>query len=133
MADPVQVVRALYEAMASGDAGAALDAFDTDVEWDGRNFPDGVVGRGRQAVLDHAVHWASIWDDWTVELEELTQVTSDTVIAYIRETGHSETGVVMDEQHAEVYVVRDGRIVRRIGFSDPAEALPAARDLGPLD
>ena len=125
--EPVQVVRAVYDALAAGDAEAALDAFDRDVEWDGRNIPDGVLGRGREAVLDHAVHWASIWDDWTVEVEELTQVTADTVIAYTRERGRSEAGVVMDERHAEVYVVRDGRIVRRVGFSDPAEALPAIR------
>ena len=69
----------------------------------------------------------------TVEVEDLTQVGSEAVIAYIRERGHSEAGVVMDERHAELYVVRNDRIIRRIGFSDPAEAVPAARDLGLLD
>ena len=125
MPDPVEVVRGMHDAFARGDAEAALGAFHPDVEWDGRNIPDGVVGRGLEAVLDHAVHWASIWDDWTVEVEELVQVSPETVIAYTRERGRSETGVVMDERHAEVYVVRDGKIVRRVGFSDPAEALPA--------
>lgn len=133
MAEPVEVVRGLYDALAGGDAEAALAVFDEDVEWDGRNFPDGVVGRGRQAVLDHAERWASIWDGWSVELEQLEQVSSDTVIAYIREKGRSETGVVMDEQHAEVYVVRAGKIVKRVAFSDPAEALPAASELDLLD
>ena len=133
MAEPVQVVQGLYDSLARGDAEAAFETFDEDVEWDGRNFPDGVVGRGRQAVLDHAVRWASIWDDWTIELEELKQVNSDIVIAYIREKGRSDTGVVMDEQHAEVYVVNNDKIVKRVAFSDPAEALPAARDLGLLD
>jgi ketosteroid isomerase-like protein len=123
----------MYDAFTRGDAEAALDAFDPEVDWDGRNFPDGVVGRGRQAVLDHTVHWASIWNDWTVELEDLTQVGPETVIAYIRERGHSDAGVVMDERHAELYVVRNDRIIRRVGFSDPAEAVPAARDLGLLD
>ena len=33
----------------------------------------------------------------------------------------------MDERHAEVYVVRDGMMIRRVGFSDPAEALPAVQ------
>jgi ketosteroid isomerase-like protein len=127
VADPVHVVRSFYDALAAGDGEAALNAFDPDVEWDGRNIPDGVLGRGREAVLDHAVHWASIWDDWTVEVEELTQVTPDTVIAYTRERGRSENGVVMDERHGEVYVVRNDKIVRRVGFSDPAEALPAVR------
>ena len=122
--DPKQVVRAMHEALSRGDVQAALDAFHPDVEWDGRNIPDGVLARGRQAVFDHAVHWASIWADWTVEVERLEQV-GETVIAYTRETGRSEAGVEMDERHAEVYVVRDGKIVRRVAFSDPAEALPA--------
>lgn len=125
MLEPKQVVRAMHEALSRGDAEAALDTFHPDVEWDGRNIPDGALRRGRQAVLDHAVHWASIWADWTIEVEELEQVGSDTVIAYTRERGRSEAGVEMDERHAEVYVVRDGKIVRRVAFSDPAEALPA--------
>lgn len=125
--DPVQVVRGLYDALTRGDDRAALDAFHPDVEWDGRNIPDGTLARGRQAVADHAAHWALIWQDWTVAVEELTQVTDDTVIAYTRERGRSEAGVVMDERHAEVYVVRGDKIVRRVGFSDPADALPAVR------
>ena len=127
MEEPIEVVREMWAAHARGDGRASLEAFHPDVEWDGRNIPDGVLGRGRQAVLDHARHWASIWDDWTVEVEELVQVTPDTVIAYTRERGRSEGGVLMDERHAEGYVVRDGMIIRRVGFSDPAEALPAVR------
>jgi ketosteroid isomerase-like protein len=125
MSEPKEVVREMHEAFSRGNAEAALDAFHPDVEWDGRNIPDGALRRGRQAVLDHATHWASIWSDWTIDVERLEQVGPDTVIAYTRERGRSETGVQMDERHAEVYVVRDGRIVRRVAFSDPAEALPA--------
>lgn len=127
MENPVEVVREMWDAFARGDAAASLEAFHPDVEWDGRNIPDGVHGRGRQVVVDHTVHWAAIWKDWTVELEKLVEVTSDTVIAYTRERGRSDTGVVMDERHAEAYVVRGGKIVRRVGFSDPAEALPAVQ------
>ena len=127
MSDALQVVQDFYDAFRRGDARNALDAFHPDVEWDGRNIPDGKLGHGRQAVADHAAHWASIWSDWTIEVEQVTQVSSDTVIAYTRERGRSENGVVMDERHAEVYVVRDGKIIRRVGFSDPAAALPAVQ------
>ncbi|HYH59955.1 MAG TPA: nuclear transport factor 2 family protein [Thermoleophilaceae bacterium] len=92
----------MWDAFARGDGKASLEAFHPDVEWDGRNIPDGVLGRGRQVVLDHARHWASIWDDWTVEVEKLVQVTPDTVVTY-------------------------SVIIRRVGFSDPEEALPAVR------
>jgi hypothetical protein len=32
----------------------------------------------------------------------------------------------MDEHHAEIYTVKDGKIVFRVGYSDTAEALAAA-------
>jgi hypothetical protein len=32
----------------------------------------------------------------------------------------------MDERHAELYTLRDAKIVRRRGFSDPSQALEAA-------
>ena len=32
----------------------------------------------------------------------------------------------MDERHAELYTCRDGKVIRRQGFSDPTEALEAA-------
>ena len=83
MEEPVEVVREMWDAFARGDGRASLEAFHPDVEWDGRNIPDGVLGRGRQVVLDHARHWSSIWDDWTVEVEKLVQVTPDTVVTYI--------------------------------------------------
>ena len=122
MTDPVAVVRDLFDAFGRGDFESALAAFDADVEWDGRNIPDGRIGRGHEAVLDHARRWAAIWQDWTVEVEDLQEAAPGVVIAFIRERGTSETGVVMDERHAEAYLVRDGRIVRRVGFSDPREA-----------
>jgi ketosteroid isomerase-like protein len=125
--DAVQLVRGMFDAAARGDAEAALAAFHPDVEWDGRNIPDGVLGRGHQVIIDHAVHWGAIWDGLTIDIEDTTRVGPDTVIVYTRERGRSKSGVEMDERHAEVYVIRDGLIVRRVGFSDPAEALPAVR------
>jgi hypothetical protein len=32
----------------------------------------------------------------------------------------------VDERHAEIYTVRDGKVVYRKGFSDPDEAIAAA-------
>lgn len=116
------VVRGMWDAFRRGDFKEALAAYHPDVEWDGRNIPDGVLGRGHAAVVDHAVRWAAIWHDLTIDLEELHETEPGVVIAYTRERGHSQAGVVMDERHAEGYLVRDGKIVRRVGFSDPREA-----------
>jgi ketosteroid isomerase-like protein len=120
------VVRGMWEAFIRNDAETALAAFDPDVEWDGTNLPDGKISRGLNAVVDHAQRWAQMWEDWEVELEDVIEAGEDRVIAFIRERGHSKSGLDMNEQHSELYVIRDDKIVYRKGFSDPDEALVEA-------
>jgi ketosteroid isomerase-like protein len=121
--DNVAVVRRMWESFLRGDVEGALSAFHGDVEWDGTNLPDGRVGRGLDAVRDHVARWAEMWETWEVELEEVVDAGGDHVIAFIREHGVSKAGVAVDERHSELYTVRDGRILRRQGFSDADEAL----------
>jgi ketosteroid isomerase-like protein len=120
----VEVVRRMWEAFLRRDFEEAVAAFDPDVEWDGTNLPDGRVSRGHEAIRDHTARWASTWDRWTVELGEFIGA-GDEVVLFIREKGLSKSGIEMDERHAEVYTVKDGKIVRRRGFSDGKEALEA--------
>jgi ketosteroid isomerase-like protein len=117
-----EVVRRMWEAFLRRDFEDALSAFDPDVEWDGTNLPDGGVSRGHEAVRDHAASWAGTWDSWTVELGQFIEA-GDEVVLFIREKGLSKSGIEMDERHAEVYTVKDGKILRRKGFSDVNEAL----------
>ena len=74
----------------------------------------------------HVTRWAEAWDDWTVEVERVIEAGSEQVILFMRERGRSDSGLTMDERHAELYTLRDGKITRRQGFSDPGEALEAA-------
>jgi ketosteroid isomerase-like protein len=122
----VEVVRRMWDAFLRRDFDEALATFDPDVEWDGTNLPDGTISRGHQAIVDHSARWFAMWDDWTIEIGEIVDV-DDNVVVFIRERGRSKTGIEMDERHAEVYTLKDGRIVRRRGFSDPSQALDAAR------
>jgi ketosteroid isomerase-like protein len=122
----VEVVRRTWDAFTSGDLKTALSFFDPDVEWDGTNLPDGQIGRGREAIMEHLRRWAAQWDQWTVEVERIVDAQGDRVVVFQREKGRSASGLNMDELHAEVYDVRGGKIVRRQGFSDPNDALKAA-------
>ena len=122
----VEVVRAMLDAFLRGDAERALAAFHPDVVWDGRNLPDGRVARGVGEVSDHVSRWAAMWEEWTVDLERVVDAGSDQVLLITRERGRGRSGMAMDEHHAEIYTVRDGKIVYRIGYSDTAEALEAA-------
>ena len=122
----VEVVRQMWGAFLAGDFDTALSCLASDIEWDGTNLPDGRVGKGHQAVLDHAAGWADAWDDWTVDVEQIRALEGEKVFVLIRERGRSSSGLKMDERHAELYTVRDGKVVHRVGFSDPGEALEAA-------
>jgi ketosteroid isomerase-like protein len=121
----VQVVRSMWEAFLQGDAEHALAAFHPEVEWDGRNLPDGRVAHGIAEVVDHVGKWAQQWQNWTVDLERFVDADDGKVLLIMREHGLSASGLEMNERHAELYTVRDGQIVARVGFSDPAEALEA--------
>jgi ketosteroid isomerase-like protein len=123
----VEIVRRMWEAFLAGDFEAALSFYASDMEWDGTNLPDGQVGRGHEAILGHISNWAEAWEDWSVELEQITAAGDDQVVLLFRERGRSDSGLAMDERHAELYALKDGKIVRRQGFSDPSKALEAAR------
>ena len=121
-----EIVRRMWDAFLAGDFETALSFYAPDVEWDGTNLPDGQIGSGHEAILDHVRRWADIWKDWTVEVERVVAVGSAQVVLFMRERGTGESGLQMDERHAELYTLKGGKIVRRQGFSDPGQALRAA-------
>ena len=124
--EDAEVVRRMLDGFLAGDFETALSCCATDIEWDGTNLPDGRVGRGHEAILDHLGRWAEAWEDWTVDVEQVRAAEGEKVFVLIRERGRSSSGLKMDERHAELYTVRDGKVVHRVGFSDPADALEAA-------
>jgi ketosteroid isomerase-like protein len=121
----VDIVRQMWEAFLGHDPTSALSFCDPDIEWDGTNLPDGRIARGHEAVVEHAMRWAEMWDDWRVEPERFIDAGSDQVVLVLREIGRSDSGLHVDERHAELYAVRNGKVVSRKGFSDPDEALAA--------
>jgi uncharacterized protein len=123
----VAVVRGMWEAFLRNDFEAALAAFDPEVEWDGTNLPDGKVSRGLDAVMEHTISWAELWETWEVELEDVIDAGDDRVIVFIHEQGRSKAGLEVNERHSELYLVKDGKIVSRKGFSDADQALVEAR------
>ena len=123
--DNAELVRRMWNAFLAGDFQTALSFNDPEIEWDGTNLPDGQVGRGNEAVMDHIKRWADQWEEWTVEVEQVIDAGDGRVVVLIRERGRSKSGVEMDERHAELYRLRDGLVVQRRGFSDPSDAFGA--------
>jgi ketosteroid isomerase-like protein len=122
----VEVVQRMWEAFLGDDWKSGLSFCDPDIQWDGTNLPDGKVARGHEAIVEHIMRWAEMWNDWRIEPERFIDAGGDQVVLVIREIGRSESGLQMDERHAELYRLRDGKVVYRKGFSDPDEAFEAA-------
>jgi ketosteroid isomerase-like protein len=122
----VEIVRQMWEAFLGDDPWSGLSFCDPDIEWDGTNLPDGKVARGHEAIVEHTMQWAEMWDDWRMEPERFIDAGGDQVILVFREIGRSQGDLQMNERHAELYTLRDGKVVYRKGFSDPDEALEAA-------
>ena len=74
-------------------------------------------------MVDQVAKWSAMWETWEVELEEVIDAGDDRVIAFTCERGRTKAGLAVDERHSELYVVRDGKIAYRNGFSDADEAL----------
>lgn len=123
--ESVDTVRAMWDAFVGDDPVSGLSFCDPAIEWDGTNLPDGKVAHGHEAVIEHAMRWAEMWDEWRMEPERFVDAGDDRVIVVFREVGRSDSGLQMDERHAELYAVRNGKVVSRKGFSDPDEAFEA--------
>jgi ketosteroid isomerase-like protein len=121
----VEVVRQMWECFLGDNPASGLSFCDPEIEWDGTNLPDGKVARGHGAIVEHTMRWAEMWNDWRMEPERFIDAGGDQVVLVFREIGRSDSGLQMDERHAELYTLRDGKVVHRKGFSDPGEALAA--------
>jgi hypothetical protein len=55
----VELVQQMWEAFLANDLQAALSSYHPDVVWDGTNLPDGKVGRGLDAIMDHITRWSA--------------------------------------------------------------------------
>lgn len=119
----VAIVRGMWQAFLHNEGERANAAFDPEVEWDGTNLPDGEIAYGLDAAVAHVRRWAAGWETWEVELEDVIDAGEGRVIAFLRERGRSKAGLDVNERHSELYVVRNGKIVYRKGFSDADEAL----------
>jgi uncharacterized protein len=124
----VELVRNAYMANNKGDREAALRSADPDIVIDATRRllnPTTYVG------IDDARQWFAdmdeVWERFGLEVDELIDA-GDRVVALGRLTGKGKaSGVEVEQPIADVWTVRDSRIVRgEIGYTSRQEALEAA-------
>ena len=128
-AENVQLVRELFEAGLRQDWGRAAKLVDPKVEGHGTigGLEEGQVYRGLSE-LTHAFQTSDLeaWEERRLEPEEFLHV-DDLVVLLLHEYRRGRgSGIVMENDTAVVFTVRDGRVVRMQGYMDQDAALKAA-------
>ncbi|HEX3262823.1 MAG TPA: nuclear transport factor 2 family protein [Solirubrobacterales bacterium] len=121
----VEVVRRAfaYEVYGRGDRAEAEAIFDPYVVM--KPTEEG-PSHGLDAVRDNFEHWREAWDELEVRVEEVIDA-GDRVLLTAHHRGRGQgSGVEVDTRFYEVYMLRDGKVVRVDEFSERAEALEAA-------
>jgi len=122
----VEVVRSMLRAFIDRDYEAALDAFDPEVEGDFTHMPEGQTVTGRDELRRQIARWELTWDGFRTDVEDLVE-TGDKVLLVVRQAGTAkQSGIELDMRYAQVFELRDGRIVWMKTFLDPDEAKTAA-------
>ena len=117
-------LREAYSAFNRGDMDAAVAGLDPQIEWnEPPEFPGGGAYHGREAVKRYLTQSRANWAEGASEPEQMIPAGDRIVVmvhARFRLKG-SETW--QDVKLADVYTVRDGKIVAMRAFADRQEAL----------
>jgi ketosteroid isomerase-like protein len=123
----VELVRRCFDLFGRGDMEAVLEYVDPAIETiEGPEMPGSATYRGHAGLVEAYRHWASQWDDFRIEVEELIDAGSH-VVAVTRHHGTGRaSGATVGGLVAYVFTVCDGKLARMRIFNTKAEALEAA-------
>jgi ketosteroid isomerase-like protein len=122
--DNLELVRRCFECFARGDYEGVRECFDAEVETvEPDNIPGARSYHGYLGLVEAYDHWAGQWDDFSSEIERLTDA-GDRVVVLARHRGTGRrSGAPVEATVGYVYTVRNGRFIRWEIFPTEAEAL----------
>jgi ketosteroid isomerase-like protein len=127
----VELVRAIYDAVARRDSATVLELYDPDVEWDGTRLPEARlveprIIRGHERLQRLFREWYEAWETVEDVCEELIDA-GDQVISIVTRRGRGRaSGVEITGRRAGVWTIRNGKIARVVWFTSLEEAFAAA-------
>lgn len=124
----VELIRQLYRQWEQGHYATA-EFFDTEAIHT-RSGADAVampgVWSGIDAMWKANLEWIRVWEDHRVRPTRFIDL-GDRVLVISRSTGRARlSGFPLDHESAQLFTLRDGRIVRWDGYWEVKEALTAA-------
>jgi uncharacterized protein len=119
--DNVETVRAIIAAVPDWDEVRLL--LHPEVRLDQTRMPDGNLCEGPDAFVEYAQRWFGTWDELRLTPERFIE-DGDRVLALMTVEGRGKgSGVPVVINSADVWTVRDGKILSLVGYPDRAEAL----------
>ena len=120
------IVREMMDAFLRRDYVRALESFDPAVEGDFTHMMDGRMTVGREELSAEVARWTSGWRELRTEIEEV-QAAGDRVFVVLNQRGTGRrSGVETELRYAQVFTLRDGRIVALKTYLDVDDARAAA-------
>jgi ketosteroid isomerase-like protein len=129
--DNVETVRRVYDAAARHDAKGVLALYDPEVEWDMSrgawgDLEGGGIHHGHEGLRSWFRKQYEVWEEWEDNPDELIDA-GEHVVALVTSRSRGRTsGVEVESQHAAVWTLRAGKVVRVTWFPTREEALTAA-------
>jgi ketosteroid isomerase-like protein len=123
----VEIIRRATDAYNRRDSQEAVLYMDPEIEWDMSRIqvPEPGVYRGFGGLLTFLESWDESWEAHEIEPQEFIDA-GDQVVLISRQLGRGKmSGVDVEQQLAQVWTLRDKRIVRMTAYPSKADALGA--------
>jgi len=131
----IDFVKAIYAGGEGLDKEALLAALpnfiaqtcDPEIEWvEDPGRADGRVYRGHQGVLESWEQWLEHWDEYDIEIEQVTDYGDKVLAVAVERARGAASGATVSARHYAVFSFRNGKVLRYQEFYDEAQALEAA-------
>jgi ketosteroid isomerase-like protein len=120
----VATLREAYAAFNRRDMDAAVAGLDAQIEWsEPAEFPGGGAYHGREAVKGYLTQSRANWAEGASEPEQMIPVGDRIVVMVNARFRLKRSEAWQDVKLADVYTVREGKIVAMRAFADRQEAL----------
>jgi ketosteroid isomerase-like protein len=124
----VEIVRRGVDAFSRAAWEESVNLMAPEVEWhDAPDLPGARRYQGREGVLAQWREMAEALDHFTVEIDQLFDA-GDKVVVFLTSRGRGRiSGIEVSRKLAQVCTVRDGQVIKIVGYDNRAQALEAAR------
>jgi ketosteroid isomerase-like protein len=131
----MEIVRAGFDLLVGGDLAEFEDHLTPDVVIvQPPEVPDAKTYEASTAVAQAWADWPDQWEDFRLDLIDLTDAGDDVVVSETRHRGRGrESGIEMDFRVFHVHRLRDGKLARMEMFFSREQALEAVGLSHPRD